>query len=264
LTAALGAHSPFLMAHQQKNRRKRKDPAIERKADDLVESTGISRALAMQVVLGRVELNEVLTRMAHKAEVESLMRRYDLSRALATQITLGQADLDSVLFKRRMAQHLSDNADRSVLVQAALDGKPVSLALHGQRGVDGTVLGVDRYEFQFKPRTGDEETVHKLQAKFAVDATLRKKVRKSLSYDKERRAAGDVEPVWKPQDRYTCSNKRLFTFQDQKTPVQASLLEGEVLRGVVTWVGRYEFGLEVKGGVEVVVFRHALANLTPA
>ena len=252
------------MAAHPKNRRKRKDPAIERKARELVEATGISRALAMQVVLGRVELNDVLTRMAHKAEVESLMRRHDLSRALATQINLGQADLDSVLFKRRMAQHLSDNADRSVLVQAALDGAPISLALHGQRGVDGAVLRVDRYEFQFKPRNGEKETVHKLQAKFAVDASLRKKVRKSLSYDKERRATGRVEPLWKPQDRYTCSNKRLFGFQDRQVPVEVSFLEGEILRGVVTWVGRYEFGLEVKGGVEVVVFRHALANLTPA
>lgn len=251
------------MAHQQKQRRKRKDPAIERKADELVETTGITRALAVQVALGRVELNDVLTRMAHKAEVESLMRRHDLSRALATQIMLKQADLEGVLFKRRMAQHLSDNGERSILVSSALDGNPISLALHGQRGVDGTVLSVDQYEFQFKPRTGEAETVHKLQAKFAVDASLRKKVRKALSYDKERRAASD-EPVWKPQDRYTCSNKRLFTYQDRGTPVEVRLLEGEILKGKIIWVGRYEFGLEVKGAVQLVVFRHALAKITEA
>ena len=250
------------MAHQKK-RRKATNPAIDRRVVELVKSTGISRALATQVALGRVELNDVLTRMSHKAEIESLMRRHELSRALASQVALGQADLESLLFKRRMAEHLALHSERSILVQAQLSAEPLSLALHGQRGVDGVVTKLDRYEFLFEPRGGEAETVHKLQVKFAVAADSRKKVRKSLSFDNELRKV-PREPVWKPQDRYTCSNRRLFQLCDRQVAVEVLTLEGDVLRGKVAWVGRFEFGLEVKGGIEVVVFRHALAKLSEA
>ena len=244
-------------------RRKRSNPALDRRVDALVQSAGIDRAMATQVALGRLQLNDVLKRMAHKAEVESLMRRYEFTRALASQIALGQAELERVLFKRRMADHLEQNAERSILVEAHGSKRPLSLALHGQRGVDGHVSKVDAYEFEFNPRSGETETIHKLQVKFAVHADDRKRVRKSVSYDKDLRKVGK-EPIWKPQDRYSCSNRRLFSDLDSGCTVTVLLLEGEVLRGTIVWVGRYEFGLEVKGGVEVAVFRHALAKLVEA
>ncbi len=244
-------------------RRKRSNPALEKRIDELVRSAGIGRAMATQVAMGRMELNDVLKRMAHKALVESLMRRHDFTRALASQIALGQADLDRVLFKRRMADHLQRHAERSILLEAEASRKPLSLALHGQRGADGLVSDVGAYEFLFNPRKGEPETIHKLQVKFAVDANDRKKLRKSLSYDKRFRK-GPKEPIWKPQDRYSCSNRRLFTDMDSACVVSVLLMEGEVLRGTIVWVGRYEFGLEVKGGVQVAVFRHALAKLVEA
>ena len=213
--------------------------------------------------MGRVELNDVLTRMAHKAEVDSLIRRNDLSRALATQVALGQADLAAVLFKRRMAEHLQLHADRSILAKAQVDALPLSLALHGQRGLDGLVEKLGRYDFVFQVRGGEAETIHKLQVKFALPAEHRKKLRKSLSYDNALRKL-PREPVWKPQDRTACSNRRLFQLLDREDPVEVTTLEGEVLHGKVAWVGRFEFGLDAKGGVEVVMFRHALAKITEA
>jgi sRNA-binding regulator protein Hfq len=48
---------------------------------------------------------------------------------------------------------------------------------------------------------------------------------------------------------------------DDAVEVTATTLEGEQLRGVVVWFGRYEFGLKLKGDAEITVFRHALADL---
>lgn len=242
---------------------RRRDPVLDRKVAELQERHGLDRSLATQVATGKASLNEVLSRLAMGAEVESLMRRHDLSRALATQVALGQADIASVLRKRRQQTHLDDNRDRSALESALRTGRPLAIGLHAGRVVEARVTAVDRYEFTIQPRDGQPEVIHKLQAKFACDVADRKKARRSLRYDDALKAT-PREPIWKPQERYTCSNRRLFGYLDEKTQIQVTLLEGEVFRGELAWIGRYEFGLALKGGVELVVFRHALADLRTA
>lgn len=199
--------------------------------------------------------------MALDVETESLMRRHQLSRALATQIAMGQAELDSVLLKRRMSAHLSAHRDRSILDEAAAAQGRLQLGLHGFRLLEGTVLSAERFEVQVQPRKGEPETIHKLQFKWACLADDGKKVRRAHRYDPARKK-DPGEPIWKPQDRYNCSNRRLFGFLDAETQVTVTCLEGDQFKGRVTWIGRYEFGLMVKGNVEVVIFRHALADVS--
>ncbi|MFT5586429.1 MAG: sRNA-binding regulator protein Hfq [Cognaticolwellia sp.] len=239
----------------RKGRRKTKDAALERRIASLESRNGLTRALAAQVASGHVDLDTVLQRMALQARVDSLMRRHELGRALATQVAMGQADLERVLFKRRMELHFAEMGSRSVLKQSVADGLPMYLCLHGQRHLDGPVASVDQYEFT----TGDE-SIHKLQLKWACALKDKKKARRALSWDKERRAAPQ-EPVWTPQQRFCCSNKRLFTLMDRERSIHLQLLEGEQFIGQVKWVGRFEFALAVKGGVELVIFRHALESL---
>ena len=64
------------------------------------------------------------------------------------------------------------------------------------------------------------------------------------------------------QDRYGCSDKRLFRYLDSAVTVAVTTLEGEVFTGKVAWMGRWEFGLKLeKSDVEVVFWRHALADI---
>ncbi|MCP4803974.1 MAG: hypothetical protein GY913_08930 [Proteobacteria bacterium] len=246
------------MENRKSRRPRRRDPELERRIEALIRDSGLSRASATQVALGRLELNEVLKKMALAAEVDSLIRRHELSRALATQVALGQADLEAVLFKRRMADHLGANANRSVLAEALESKAKLALALHG-RDVESRIASLDRYEVHLE---SEDEPVHKLQVKWCCPVMIKKKARRTLSWsdlkDKPR------EPVWKPQDRYTCSNRRLFGYFDRETVVEVKLLEGEIFRGKLTWVGRFEFGLLVKNKVEITVFRHALVHIGTA
>ena len=235
---------------------------IRRKSDKLVKETGIPHQLAWQVARGDMTLNEVLQKLALKDKVESLIRRHDLPRSLATQIAKGQADLEQALFKRRLEAHLGQWKSHSMLVSAAEHGRPVTLALHGQRWVTGVVQAVERYEFVFAEDGADApERIHKLQAKLGCEADDGRLLRRAIKKDKAR--AGATEPVWKPQDRYGCSDKRLFGYLDQARAVQVTTLEGDVLSGDLSWMGRWEFGLRLKKGGQAVVFRHAIADLRP-
>jgi hypothetical protein len=215
--------------------------------------------MAMAVAHGKLDLSEALERMATRDRVDRLMEAHDLSRALATQIAIGHADLDKVLARRRMAEHRASYRDRTCLVPGA---GPMVLQLHGGEAVKGTVGEVAPYTFAF--HVGDEvRELHKLEVKYSYAAGDWKAVKKGVKGDKKAAAEGR-KPEVRPQDRYSCSDKRLFSYLDRQEEVVATLLDGDVARGRVSWFGRYEFGLVIKGGAEITVFRHALRDLRHA
>ena len=234
---------------------------VKRKADKLVRDTGIPPQLAWMVARGDATLNEILEKLALKDRVEGLIQRYDLPRSLATQVAMGQADLERVLRKRRMESHLEANRDRSLLLDAQRSGAKIHLALHDRLWVSGVISAVEQYEFVLQTADG-EQRHHKLAAKYGVAAEDGRPLRRAVKKDKARDA--DAAPIWKPQDRYGCSDRRLFGYLDAKTPVKVTTLEGDLLEGRVTWMGRWEFGMALKKGAEVTVFRHALAELHSA
>lgn len=235
------------------------EKAIKDKAQELTKQ-GMPFQLAMAVAQGRLDLNTALERLARRAEVDRLMRKHDLNRALATQIAMGHADLEAFLAKRRMGDHRETHRDQSCLDAAHASGEPLTFGLHGGRVVSGRIVEVGPYEVVLAEDGGEQQSVHKLQFKYAYGVGDWKRVRKSLTKDKA--LAGEPRgPIERPQDRYTISDKRLFRYLDEGTMVDVTLLEGEVFRGQVSWFGRYEFGLRVKGDVDVTIFRHALFHV---
>lgn len=229
-------------------------------ADKLVKD-GMPIQMALAVAYGKMGLNEAVARMAQRDQVNRLMEKQTLSRALATQIVLGQASLDVVLAARRLEDHRTQFRNRSVLDEAQAAGSPITLLVHGQRRLSGKILLVDNYMVRIELEEGGTEDIHKLQVKAAFAPDAYKKVRKNLKFDKALEKA-PLPPVAKPQDRYTCSDKRLFRYMDEHVEVSATTLEGETFKGLVQWFSRYEFGLRLKGDVDVTVFRHALHDLT--
>lgn len=238
-------------------RKPKADASVKARADELVGS-GMPYQMAMAVAHGRMELNEALERMARKDKVNALMERHQLSRALATQIALGHADLDVVLARRRLDEHRTTNRDRTCLVP----GARLTLVLHDGRTLKGAVGEVTAYQFGFAADTG-EEIVHKLLVMYAYAPDDWKAVKKGVKADKKL-APGDAAPAARPQDRYSCSDKRLFGYLDKGTEVMVTLLDGETMRGTITWFGRYEFGLKLRTEADVTVFRHSLKDASPA
>ena len=240
----------------RKDRKGKVDPQVRARAEEL-SSNGMPYQMAMAVAHGRMGLNEALEKMARRDRVTALMDRHDLSRALATQVAIGHADLDQVLARRRLEQHRSDNRDRTCLVPE----QPLALVLHDGRTVRGAIAEVEPYSIRFVPESGDPEDIHKLQIKYGYNPADWKKVKKGVRQNRKV-ASNPEEPALRPQDRYSCSDRRLFGYLDQSVDVVATLLDGDLLRGRVRWFSRYEFGMTLRTDVELTVFRHSLKDLT--
>lgn len=226
------------------------------RAESLVQQ-GMPYQMAMSVAHGRLDLNEALERMARRDRVNALMERHELSRALATQIALGQADLELVLARRRLDTHRREFRDRTCLVP----DERLALVLHDGRTLKGKVKTIDAYQFTFETEDGEVHTLHKLLVMYGYPPDAWKLVKKGVKSG-ERKATDP--PAVRPQDRYSCSDKRLFSFMDQRTEVVATLLDGAVVRGTIEWFGRYEFAMKLRTDAVATVFRHALKDLSTA
>jgi sRNA-binding regulator protein Hfq len=241
-------------------RRSKLSPEIQAEIARLQRDMGLPREVALRVARREISLNQALTEMATQDKANNLMRRHGLDRALATQVAKGKADLDQVLYRRRLNSHLTLHADRSSLVDAQKEGRAWRFALHGSRLLTAQVVAIDRYEVRLAPKGGgEEETFHKLQFKLAWRPEEDKLARKGFRWDKELRASPQA-PVERPQDRFGCSNRKLFSWIEDDTKLALTTLEGEVVHGKLSWFSRYELGVNIRDKAEVVVFRHALAK----
>ena len=198
------------------------------------------------------------------ARVLRLMDKHALSRSNAVQIVQGRLCIDKVLLRRRRTHHLRDNRDRSIFRKAVRDGRPRVFAMHGQNILIGRVKAVRQYEVDVLPLGADlkpcgaVETVHKLQFKFGSyfdhAPTIQRALKMCLGTNKPR------APIDKPQHRYPIADKKLYGWIEASSPIRVKTLEGEMVNCTLSWIGRWELGLNVCG-VELVLLRHALANI---
>ncbi len=236
----------------------RKQRPSRNRLNELLEM-GIPRRLAQQVAGGQRELNEVLQEMARQDRVDKLVAAHDIPRSLAVQVVLGQADLDSYLSKRRRHAYRAEVGGRSVFEFAAASDEPYTFALLGRKLRALNVQRSDRYELQVQdPKSGEDETVHKLTVKLAYSSADRKAARRSISQDKAYKGVV-AEPIWRIQDRFHLPDKEIFPWLEAGKRVSLTTVEGDRLQGTVAWYSRYEIALTVRGEAEVVVMRHALA-----
>jgi hypothetical protein len=221
---------------------------------------GIPEKFARQIVNGQKELNAVLLAMAQEDRIRQLQERHGLGRALACQVVTGVVDLDKVLLRIHLEAYRKTHPDRSVFDDALRSGEVLSFGCHGRITRNLRVLENHLYEVHVEePTTGVRETLHKTRVKYAHRPDDGRLIRRVMAWDKELRKL-DVEPRLKPQDRFDCSDRWLFQQMDLKNRVLVTLVEGEQFSGTLSWLGRFEIGLVLKGGLELYVLRHALAS----
>ncbi len=196
--------------------------------------------------------------------VHRLMFRHGLDRSTATQVVRGALSIDKVLHRRRRREHLVHHRDRCMFEKAQADGRPRLFALHGQAVQIARVKTVRQYEVDFLPLghdlkvNGELRTAHKLQFKFGAHMEHASKMQGAIRFCKF--DADPAEIIPKPQDRYCISDRKLFGWLDAASRICVKTLEGDMVKGTLTWIGRWELGLSVRDA-ELVVFRHALANI---
>jgi sRNA-binding regulator protein Hfq len=157
-------------------------------------------------------------------------------------------------------EYLEAHYHESVFDQAVLDGQRWEIHVHPHRIFQARIMETVTYDVTVDTGEGERETLPKVQIKFLYPAELADSVKPLLMQDTKVEAQ-NLGPHFSPRYRHHVKNKTLFPLMNDRTVLFFTLLEGEVLKGIVAGFNRYEITVHVKGGLPITVLRHSIHDI---
>ena len=159
-----------------------------------------------------------------------------------------------------LREYLDKNYQTSIFDQAFESKEAWEFHLHGHRIVKAKVLKNLKYDLKLATDETEEEHCPKTDVKLVYPAARSEAVRPLLKIDQKVREL-KLEPIISPQMRHHIKNKSLFPLVKERRVMFFTLMEGEVVKGLITDFTRYEITVSLKGGIPVTILRHAVCDL---
>lgn len=138
-------------------------------------------------------------------------------------------------------------------------GEPTRFLLHGGASLTGPVTRQTPYDIYVAGDEG-ETLVPKVEVKCHFPASSEEALTKLIKVDKKVKAM-DLGPIHAPAHRYFIKNKTLYPLIKERQVMFITLLEGEIIKGLVENFSRYDIEMRMKGGVAITVLRHAVYDM---
>lgn len=156
-----------------------------------------------------------------------------------------------------LKDYLDTAYKRSVFEQVCASHTLWTLHLHGQRIVQASIVENHTYDLKVAMADAEPEELPKIQVKFLYPAELSAAIKTLIKVDKK--VAGlKHAPILEPSKRYFIKNKTLFPLMKDKQVLFFTLLEGEIIRGIIADFSQYDITINLKGGIPVVILRHSI------
>ncbi|MBW2066459.1 MAG: hypothetical protein JRJ03_16235 [Deltaproteobacteria bacterium] len=159
-----------------------------------------------------------------------------------------------------LQEYLDEKYIESVFDRALDSKEPWEFHICGQEIIRAKVVENQKYDVKLEIEGKGEETIPKLNIKLLYPGDLAEKVRPLIKVDEKVRKLG-LEPIVPPSKRNHIKNKSLFPLMKEREVVFFTLLEGEVIKGLVTDFSRYDITVNMKGGIPVTLLRHGVHDL---
>lgn len=156
--------------------------------------------------------------------------------------------------------YLNTAYEQSVFEQALAAQDLWEYHLHTHRVERLRITANLTYDLQVDVGTETLEDLPKLHVKLLYPAAQAAAVTPLIKSDARVRAQG-LKPILSPAARHHVKNKSLFVLMKDRDVVFFTLLEGEVVRGVISDFSRYDITVNLKGGLPVVLLRHGIYDL---
>ncbi|MDY7037940.1 MAG: hypothetical protein SV375_17480 [Thermodesulfobacteriota bacterium] len=157
-------------------------------------------------------------------------------------------------------EYLDRKYHLSIFDHAHSSQEPWELHLHGHHIITSRILRNETYDVHLENSGRESGILPKTEIKLLYPADLGEAVRPLMKIDEQVKGL-KLEPIRSPKKRYHIKNKSLFPLMHDKRVVFFTLLEGEIIRGVLTGFSRYEITANLKGGIPITIMRHSIYNL---
>jgi len=159
-----------------------------------------------------------------------------------------------------LQEYLDKAYNISIFDQALASNQLWQMHIHSHRIVKVRILENLKYDLNLDIDGVGDETLPKTHVKLLYSEDLAGSVTPLVKTDKKVRDL-TLEPIPSPRERYHIKNKSLFPLMEEKTVVFFTLLEGEIIKGIIAGFSRYELTVNMKGEIPVTILRHSIYDL---
>jgi len=159
-----------------------------------------------------------------------------------------------------LQEYLNERYEHSIFDDVLDSKQPWQFHIHGHRVITARVLENMTYDLRLAVEDQGEEVLPKIQVKFLYPIEMAALLKSQTKEDEKIMALG-LEPITSRQNRFYVKNKSLYPLMKEKQVVFFILLEGEIIRGVISDFSRYDVTVKLKGAIPVTILRHSIYDL---
>jgi hypothetical protein len=156
-----------------------------------------------------------------------------------------------------LEEYLREFYNKSIFEQVVDSGEPWEFHLHGRRTIKGRAFENLTYDIKVETEAQQEQVLPKVEIKLLYPAFLDESVQPLIKTNEQALKLG-LGPILSPRHRYFVKNKSLFPLMKDREVVLFTLLEGELIRGIITGFNRYEITVSLRGEIPVTILRHSI------
>jgi hypothetical protein len=159
-----------------------------------------------------------------------------------------------------LKEYLGEFYNKSIFEQVVDSREPWEFHLHGRRTIKGRALENLTYDIKVETEAQKEQVLPKVEIKLLYPAHRDESVQPLIKINEQVLKLG-LGPILSPRQRYFVKNKSLFPLMKDQEVVFFTLLEGELIRGIIAGFNRYEITVSLKGGIPITILRHSIYDL---
>ena len=159
-----------------------------------------------------------------------------------------------------LSEYLEEKYHFSVFDKVAASGKPWIFHLHGHARIRAFVSENRKWDMTLDVEGKGKEALQKIQVKFLYPAELEEGVEPIIKRDRKIEVL-KLNPIISPKERHFVKNKSLFPLMKEREVLLFTLLEGEIIKGIITDFSLFDVVVSMKGNLAVTILRHSIFHL---
>ncbi|MCF8119485.1 MAG: hypothetical protein K9L83_04680 [Deltaproteobacteria bacterium] len=163
-------------------------------------------------------------------------------------------------YLKGLQEYLDANYHLSIFDTALESRQLWEFHLHPHRMVQARIEENQVYDLVLAGDGVDRAPMPKTDVKLLYPAEQADATRPLIQTDKKVKAL-QLEPIIPPRKRHHIKNKTLFPLLKEREVLFFTLLEGEVIKGILGGFTRYDITVHLKGGTPVYLLRHSVYDL---
>ena len=144
---------------------------------------------------------------------------------------------------------------------------PMFFGLYDHTLLSVTVTGFTKYDFVLQVALNpdliggeiERQELPKTDVKYCYKAEEARDIQSIIRYNEEIKEQ-NLKPIIQRKKRYSINTRTIVQARRTRQTIEVTMLEGEVFRGLVDWVSRYEIKMILENESKIVVFRHAICD----